>query len=166
VIRAPELLAKEHDLTAFRSGEQALDDWLRRRALANQRSGASRTYVVTANDQVIGYYSLAAGAILPAQSTGKVRRNMPNPIPVMVLGRLAVDQTWQGQGLGADLLRDALLRTIQAAEITGIRALLVHALHEKAAAFYSRFGFRPSPIQPMTYMLLLDDARSMLQRKP
>lgn len=166
MIRAPELLAKEHDLTAFRSGEQALDDWLRRRALANQRSGASRTYVVTANDQVIGYYSLAAGAILPAQSIGKVRRNMPNPIPVMVLGRLAVDQTWQGQGLGADLLRDALLRTIQAAEITGIRALLVHTLHEKAAAFYSRFGFQPSPIQPMTYMLLLDDARSMLQRKP
>ncbi|WP_244432676.1 GNAT family N-acetyltransferase [Desulfocurvibacter africanus] len=149
-------------MASFQSGEPALDEWLRRRALANQRSGASRTYVVTDNVRVAGYYALAVGAVVAAEAPGKVRRNMPDIIPVMVLGRLAVDQTFQGRGLGLDLLRDAVLRTLQAADIAGIRALLVHALHEKAAGFYARAGFQPSPLRPLTCMLLLADARKAL----
>jgi len=165
VIRAPSLLAVEHDVALFQSGEQVLDDWLRRRALTNQTSGASRTYVITDETRVIGYYALAAGAVTANEAPGKVRRNMPDPIPVMVLGRLAVDQEWQGQGLGLDLLRDAILRTLQAAEIAGIRALIVHALHEQAARFYEHAGFRPSPIRPLTYFITLADAQRALALK-
>lgn len=162
MIRAPSLLAAEHDVALFQSGESALDDWLKRRALTNQTSGASRSYVITDERRVIGYYALAAGAVTATEAPGNVRRNMPEPIPVMVLGRLAVDQEWQGQGLGLDLLRDAILRTLQAAEIAGIRALLVHALHEQAARFYAHAGFRPSPIRPLTYFLTLADAQKTL----
>lgn len=166
VIRPPEPLTAGHDFSSFRSGEPSLDDWLKRRALTNQKNGASRTYAATSGNRVIGYYALAAGAVLSVQAPGKVKRNMPDPIPAMILGRLAVDQAWQGQGLGADLLRDAILRTLQAADIAGIRILLVHALHEKAAAFYSNAGFLPSPMHPMTLMLLLDDARLALGGHP
>lgn len=165
MICAPSLLAVEHDVALFQSGEQVLDDWLKRRALTNQTSGASRTYVITDERRVIGYYALAAGAVTANEAPGKVRRNMPDPIPVMVLGRLAVDQEWQGQGLGLDLLRDAILRTLQAAEIAGIRALLVHALHEQAARFYEHAGFRPSPIRPLTYFITLADAQRALAFK-
>lgn len=159
MILAPAPLTRGHDIASFHSGEPVLDDWLKRRALSNQISGASRTYVVAKDNRVLGYYSLAAGAVLSSLAPGRVRRNMPNSIPVMILARLAVDQTVQDRGFGIGLLQDAILRTLQAAEITGIRALLVHALHEKAAAFYFRFGFQPSPLQPLTYMLLLHDAR-------
>jgi len=162
MISAPEPLGAKHELAAFRCGVPSLDDWLRRRALANQESGASRTYVIAENARVIGYYALATGAVATAEATGKVRRNMPDPIPVMVLARLAVDQTWQGRGLGLDLLRDAVLRTLQAADIAGIRALLVHALTEQAGRFYERAGFQPSPLRPLTYMLLLSTARAAL----
>lgn len=117
---------------------------------------------MTVGDQVIGYYALATGSILAAQAPGRVKRNMPDPILVMVLGRLAVDQRWQGKGLGRALLRDAILRTLQAAEIAGIRAILVHALHEKAAAFYRHAGFLPSPIDERILMLTLKDVRSAL----
>lgn len=161
-ISAPVLLTGHHTLSEFRSGEPDLDEWLVRRALANQASGASRSYVVTVGDQVIGYYALATGSILAAQAPGRVKRNMPDPILVMVLGRLAVDQRWQGKGLGRALLRDAILRTLQAAEIAGIRAILVHALHEKAAAFYRHAGFLPSPIDERILMLTLKDVRSAL----
>jgi GNAT superfamily N-acetyltransferase len=163
-LSAPELLDVHHDLARFSSGEKELDDWLKRRALANQISGASRTYVVTVGNRVIGYYALANGSVMAAEATGRVRRNMPDPIPVMVLGRLAVDQAWQGKGLGAALLRDAILRTLQAAEIAGIRAILVHALHEKAAAFYRRAGFTPSPLSDTILMLTLKDAHAALER--
>jgi predicted N-acetyltransferase YhbS len=139
----------------------ALDDWLRRRALANQESGASRTHVVAIGRRVVGYYALAAGAVAPA-ATGRVRRNMPDPVPVMVLGRLAVDVGWQGRGLGRALLCDALLRTLQAADIAGIRAILVHAIDDDARRFYQRCGFRPSPIDPLTLMITVRDARTAL----
>lgn len=162
MIRAPSLLGAEHDVDLFQSGEPVLDDWLTRKALTNQTSGASRTYVVTDGRRVIGYYALAAGAVIASEAPGAVRRNMPDPIPVMVLGRLAVDRNRQGQGLGLDLLRDAILRTLQAAEIAGIRALLVHALHERAAQFYAHAGLRPSPLRPLTYFLPLADARKAL----
>ncbi len=162
MIKAPEPLGETHEVALFQSGEPSLDEWLRRRALANQRAGASRTYVVVDGNRVVGYYALAAGAVAVAEATSRVHRNMPDPIPVMVLGRLAVDQAWQGKGLGLDLLRDAVLRTLQAADIAGIRALLAHALNEKAARFYLHAGFQPSPLRSLTCMLLLDDARKSL----
>src|SRR5207244_1748363 len=108
---------------------------------ASQESGASRTYVVCSSNRVVGYYALANGAIAHNQVTGRVRRNMPEPIPVMVIARLAIDEAYQGRGLGAALLRDAILRTLQAAEIAGIRAILVHAISEEAKKFYERNGF-------------------------
>ena len=161
-IGAPEHLTPEHDLGAFDSGVPALDDWLKRRALANEEAGGSRTYVVGAGGRVVGYYALASGGVAPATATGRVRRNMPDPVPVMGLGRLAVDQTYQGRGLGAALLRDAILRTLQAAEIGGIRAILVHAISEDAKRFYERNGFVPSPVDPMTLMIAVADAKKAL----
>ena len=161
-IGAPERLEQDHDVSAFDSGTPVLDDWLRRRALRNQDSGASRTYVICEGRRVVGYYALAAGAVAHAEATGRARRNMPEPIPVMVLGRLAIDALCQGRGLGRALLQDAVLRTLQAADIAGIRALLVHAISEDAKRFYERCGFRPSPIDPMTLMMTLKDARLAL----
>lgn len=161
-ITSPELLTEYHLLTGFQSGETTLDEWLVRRALKNQTIGASRTYVVTDGQRVVGYYALAAGSVLAPAAPGTVRRNMPDPIPVMVLGRLAVDRQWQGQGLGKALLRDSIFRTLQAAEIAGIRAILVHALHEQAAVFYRNAGFVASPIHDHTLMLLLKDAKAAL----
>lgn len=161
-ITAPEKLRPDHDFSAFGSGIPVLDDWLRRRALANEKGGASRTYVVCTGHRVIGYYALAAGAVAAAAAPGRIRRNMPDPVPVMVLGRLAVDSEHQGTGLGRALLRDAVLRTLQAADIAGIRALLVHAISEKAKGFYERCDFRPSPLDPMTLMITLHDAEAAL----
>ena len=166
MIRPPEPLQPLHRLEDFRSGEPALDQWLLRRGLPNQRSGASRTFVLAEEDRVWGYYSLAAGSVLCAEAPGRVRRNMPDPLPVVILARLAVDRTLQGRGFGALLLRDGVLRTLQAADQVGIRALLVHALHERAAAFYLRFGFAPSPLGPSTFLLLLEDARRSLAPEP
>src|SRR5258708_6015959 len=121
-ITQPERLSPDHDISSFDSGVPLLDDWLKRRAIGNEESGASRTYVVCAGGRVVGYYALANGAVAHTEVTGKVRRNMPGPIPVMVLGRLAIDRAFHGRRLGAGLLRDAILRTLQAAEIAGIRA--------------------------------------------
>ncbi|NNM71626.1 GNAT family N-acetyltransferase [Enterovirga aerilata] len=151
----PELLTDTHDLTQFESGQDSLDDWLRRRARANQVSGASRTYVVSEGVQVVGYYCLASGAIAAIDAPGPVRRNMPDPIPMAILGRLAIDRRWQGKGLGTALLQDAVLRTAQAAHIMGIRGLLVHAISEDAKAFYEHYGFKASPSHPMTLVLSL-----------
>jgi GNAT superfamily N-acetyltransferase len=107
---------------------------------------------------VVGYYSLAVGAVAHADVPGRIRRNMPDPVPMMILGRLAVDKGFQGKGIGAGLLRDAILRTLQAAEIAGIRALLVHALNERAKRFYEGYGFIASPVEPMTVMITLIEA--------
>jgi GNAT superfamily N-acetyltransferase len=159
-IGAPGLLAPGHDLAAFASGESMLDDWLRRRARANHESGASRTYVLCQGERVIGYYSLSSGAIATIDAPGRVRRNMPDPIPMTVLGRLAVDQSCQGQGLGKLLLRDAILRTGHAAAIIGVRGLLVHALSPAAKRFYESAGFQESPANPMTLMIALKDVSS------
>jgi GNAT superfamily N-acetyltransferase len=161
-IRPPERLSAQHDVSGFDSGEPALDDWLRRRAAQNELSGASRTYVVCAGKAVVGYYSLAAGAIAHAEAPGRIRRNMPNPVPVMVLGRLAIDRAWHGRGLGTGLLRDAVLRIVQAAEIAGIRAILVHAISEEAKRFYEKYGFIQSPTDPLTVMITVAEAVRML----
>lgn len=157
-IGAPEKLVADHDLAGFDSGEPVLDDWLRRRALANEESGSSRTYVVCSGKRVVGYYALAVGAVAHAGAPRRVKRNMPDPVPVMVLGRLAVDKDFQGCGIGSGLLRDAVLRTVQAAEIAGIRAILVHALSEAAKRFYQDYGFIASAIDPMTVMITVTEA--------
>ena len=160
-LSAPEPLLAQHDLSAFACGEASLDDWLRRRALANQLSGASRTFVVLdENHSVVGYYALAAGAVAHQSATGGVRRNMPDPIPVLVLGRLAVAQRAQGRNLGAALLQDAVARAMVVSENAGVRALLVHALNDNARAFYEHYGFRESPLEPMTLMLRLHGPRA------
>lgn len=162
-ISAPEHLTPEHDLATFDSGVPALDDWLKRRALTNEEAGGSRTYVVCADGRVVGYYALAPGGVAPAAAPGRVRRNMPDPVPVMVLGRLAVDQAYRGRGLGAGLLRDAILRTLQAAEFGGIRVILVHAISEEAKRFYERHGFIASPVDPMSLMITVADAEKALR---
>lgn len=156
----PEPLLGSHRLDEFACGEVVLDEWLTRKALANQASGASRTFVVTDQDgRVRGYHALAAGAVSHPLATGGVRRNMPDPIPVMVLARLAVDRGAQGQHLGASLLQDAVHRAVAVSHDAGVRALLVHALHEKARQFYEHNGFQPSPTHPMTLMLRLTSVK-------
>lgn len=159
-LAAPQALAATHQLHDFACGEITLDDWLKRRALGKQLSGASRTFVVAdSENRVVGYYALAAGAISQQQATGMVRRNMPEPIPVLVLGRLAVDRQAQGIKLGAALLQDAVKRAIAVAQNTGVRALLVHALNEGARQFYQHYGFQESPQHRLTLMLRLPNAK-------
>lgn len=158
----PERLNSLHQIETFDSGNSQLDEWLKRRALRNESEGASRTYVLCDRQAVIAYYCLATGAIAQTAATGKVRRNMPDPIPVMVIGRLACDRNWQGCGIGRALLRDAILRTLQAAEIAGIRAILVHAISEDAKLFYQKCGFTVSPIEPLTLMLKVSDVIASL----
>lgn len=158
-LTAPQPLAATHQLDDFACGEASLDDWLRRRALVNHQSGASRTFVVTDEEGcVFAYYALAAGAVAHRTATGSVRRNMPDPVPVMVLARLAVDQRAQGTKLGAALLQDAVKRAAFISESAGVRALLVHTLHERARQFYEHYGFQVSPQHPMTLMLRLNTA--------
>ncbi|NUM53210.1 MAG: GNAT family N-acetyltransferase [Candidatus Hydrogenedentes bacterium] len=161
-ILPPDLLADHHDIAGFRSGEASLDDWLGRRARPNQISGASRTYVVCHDKRVIGYYALASGVIAVEAAPGRFRRNMPNPIPVAVLARLAVDETWKGRGIGRALFRDAAQRVAQAADAIGIRGIVVHAISERAKSFYLALGFTPSPQDPMTLMVTLSDIRAAL----
>ena len=152
----PELLTSSHLLEAFSCGEAELDHWLKRRALANQISGASRTFVVVGPDRdVQGYYAMAAGAVSHQLATSNIRRNMPDPVPVIVLARLAVDQRAQGHKLGAALLQDAIKRAVAVSGNAGVSAVLVHALHERAKGFYEQYGFQASPLQPMTLMLRL-----------
>jgi GNAT superfamily N-acetyltransferase len=164
ILSSPQPLRPDHELDRFDSGEPVLDDWLRKRALTNEAEGASRTYVVCESGvtRVVAYYCLATGAVQRSDAPGAVRRNMPEPIPVMVLGRLAVDRSFQKKGLGRALLRDAILRTLRAADIAGIRALLVHALSEPARVLYTQSGFQPSPIDAATLMLRLSEARQIV----
>ena len=161
-LTAPEPLADHHDLAPFSCGIASLDDWLRRRARANQASGASRTFVVCEGDRVVGYYALAWGAVDAAAAPGRFRRNMPDPIPVIILGRLANDVSQQGHGLGRALFRDAAQRVLNAADAIGIRGILVHALSQDARKFYIALGFDASPLDPMTLMVTLADLRASL----
>jgi GNAT superfamily N-acetyltransferase len=149
----PVSLGDAHRLDDFRCSEPELELWLKQRARKNQLEGASRTLVVCTGDEVVGYYALAAGAVLHEKVPGSVRRNMPDPIPVVVLGRLAVHSDWTAQGVGSGLLKDAVLRTARLAEEMGIRALLCHAIDERAKQFYLHHGFSASPIDPLMVML-------------
>ena len=160
-LRPPEPLGHHHDTGNFHSGAPSLDDWLTRRARANQASGASRTYVLCEQKRVIGYYALASGAVTLESAPGRFRRNMPNPIPVTVLARLAVDRDWQGRGLGRALFLDAARRFANAADAIGIRGIVVHAISEEAKKFYLALGFDGSP-EPMTLMVTLSDVRAAL----
>ncbi|HEY6561326.1 MAG TPA: GNAT family N-acetyltransferase [Polyangiaceae bacterium] len=164
MLTAPEPLAQHHELDTFSCGEPVLDDWLKKRARANQVSGASRTFVACEVSTVVAYYALASSAVSVASSAGRFRRNMPEPIPVVVLGRLAVGKEQHGKGIGRALFQDAARRVIHAAEVIGIRGLIVHALSENAAAFYRRLGLEPSPLDPMILMVTLADLRASLRR--
>ena len=161
-LTAPQPINPSPQLSVFDCGRPLLDPWLRRRAARNESAGASRTYVVGEGARVVGYYSLSSGSVECHLAPGKVRRNMPDPIPVMLIGRLAVDKSHQGTGLGRALLKDAILRALKAAQIVGTRALLVHALDEDAKRFYSHNGFLASPIDPLVLMLPLDSARKAI----
>jgi GNAT superfamily N-acetyltransferase len=163
-LSAPTLLTERHDVEGFDCGYSALNTWLIRYALTNQRAGAARTFVVCEGDRVIGYYSLAAGGVDPADAPPRIRKGLArHPIPVMLLARLAVDGRHQGKGIGGALLRDATLRILNVADQIGVRAILVHAKDEKARAFYERFDFEPSPTDPLHLMLLIKDARRTVE---
>jgi GNAT superfamily N-acetyltransferase len=138
----------------------SLNEWLQRRAAQNQATGASRTFVSTDAGRVIAYYALASSAVAASATPGRFRRNMPDPVPVVVLGRLAIDRAYQGHGLGRAMFQDAGRRVIQAADAVGIRGLLVHALSEEAKAFYLGLGLDQSPLEPMTLMVTLQDLRA------
>jgi GNAT superfamily N-acetyltransferase len=159
-----EKLAANHDLAAFDCGQEPLNQFLRRFALVGQKSGSSQTYVVRQNQgPVVGYYSLTVGSVEHANAPPRVIHGMArHPIPVMLLARLAVDQTVQNRGLGKALLKDALLRTAQAADLAGIRALLVHAKDDAARRWYERFGFEPSQTDPYHQFLLLKDLHAVI----
>lgn len=161
-VSVPCHLEEDHNCDHFRCGEAILDAWLKTRARKNEGSGASRTYVIARGNDVVGYYSLAVGSVSHALAPGRIRRNMPDPIPVMLLARLAVDISLQKQGIGRALLRDAILRTEQAAHIAGIRCILVHALNDRARRFYTGCGFMHSPFNEFTLMLPLSAVRASM----
>jgi GNAT superfamily N-acetyltransferase len=165
-IIAPALLDDSHQIDGFDCGVPPLDDWLKRRARGNAASGASHTYVACEGTKAVGYYALAAGAVDVTATPGRFRRNMPDPIPVIVLGRLAIDRARHSQGLGRALFRDAGLRVVQAASIIGVRGVLVDAISDDAKAFYLALGMTVSPLNPMTLMITLADLRSSLTTTP
>ena len=162
MLQAPEPLTVDHAVGGFDSGVQSLDVWLRRRALQNQASGASRTFVSCDAIRVVAYYALAASAVAPDAATGRFRRNMPDPVPVALLARLAVSRDQQGRGLGRAMFQDAANRVVHAADSIGIRGLLVHAISEEAKAFYIRLGLDPSPLDSMILMTTLRDLKRAL----
>lgn len=162
MLSAPQPLGALHQVDLFSSGVPVLDDWLKRRALPNQASGASRTFVVCEAAVVVAYYALASCAVSVTQAPGRFRRNMPEPIPLVVLGRLAVSSAHHGNGIGRGLFQDAARRVINAADAIGIRGMLVHAISTDAAAFYQRLGLDPSPLDPMMLMVTLADLRASL----
>jgi len=161
-LTAPQPIDESHDTGAFDSGVPILDEWLKRRARANQGSGASRTYVVCEEKRVVAYYALASGAVDIDAASRRVRRNMPDPVPIAVLGRLAIESAYQKHGLGRALMQDASKRVLQAADIIGIRGIVIHVISEHAKAFYLALGFEVSPLQPMTLMATLVDLKATI----
>lgn len=158
----PAPITAAHDVSGFDCGEASLNDWLKKRALKNQAAGASRCFVVCGGEAVVAYYTLSAGAISHETSPKAMRRNMPNPLPVLLLGRLAVDKRYHNQGIGQALLRDAMLRAVHISAEAGVFALLVHALSDAAKQFYISRGFVESPLQAMTLLMTLETVRQIL----
>jgi predicted N-acetyltransferase YhbS len=155
---APQPFSDQHDLSQFDCEEASLNEWLRRRARSNQTTGASRTFVVCAGSaRVVGYYCLSTATVSHQYATGPIRRNMPEPVPMMLLGRLAVDRSWSHRGMGGGLLKDAILRTAHVAEQAGVRGIMVHAISDEAKRFYAKWGFAESPSDPMMLMVRLAD---------
>lgn len=159
---SPIPVSTAHELDKFDSGVPSLNDWLKKNALKNQATGASRCFVICDGKKVIGYYSLSAGAINRQLAPKSMQRNMPEPLPIVLLGRLAIDKNYHNQGLGAALLRDAMIRIVSADTNIGIFAIEVHALSEQAKRFYLSRGFVESSLQPMTLMMTLKTIRSIL----
>lgn len=151
----PVPLTAAHDIAEFQSGEPALDEWLRARALQNMDMAASKTYVICSQgtQRVVGFYAICMGQILNQEATGAIRRNMPRHIPAVILGRLAIDQNWQGKGLGQALLHDAVTRSARAADEVSARLLVVHAISPAAEAFYLHHGFTQLPVEVPTFVL-------------
>jgi GNAT superfamily N-acetyltransferase len=160
-----EAISENHDVSRFDcGGHESLNDWLKRFALTNQRNESARTYVVHRNGVVVGYYSISAGSVSVEEAPTRISKGLAkHPIPVILLARLAVDKDEKGAGLGKALLKDALVRIAQAADIVGARAVLVHAIDEQASKFYLHFGFEPSPIHELQLMLLMKDLRKALE---
>ena len=162
-VAAPEPLAQHHDISQFRSGVTGLDAWLQGKARRNETKGGARTYVACDGTRVVGFYSLAASAVERRRAPSRVGRSMPEPVPVILLGQLAVDADYQGRGLGSDLLIDAAKRALSAAEFIGARAIVVQALGEPAKSFYGRFGFRPfSEREPLMLLLRISELKAFL----
>jgi GNAT superfamily N-acetyltransferase len=162
-LTGPQPLTADHDASGFDCGDDLLNGWLRQRGLHNQLSGASRTFVACAGQRVVAYYSLSATGVSASSATGRFRRNMPDPIPVVLLGRLAVDREFQGLGMARGMIRDAVLRVSQVAEEIGIRGLVVQAIDRRAQALYIHLGFTPSPDNDLLLMITLADAKSASQ---
>jgi GNAT superfamily N-acetyltransferase len=153
-----EKLRRHHAVETFTCGDAALDRFLQRFALLNQQANASQTYVALDHQQIVGFYTLVVGEVAYEAAAGRLAKGLTrHPVPVVILARLATSRERQGQGIGAGLLKDAVLRTLQAASIAGIRALLVHAKDEKVAAFYAKFDFAPSPTDPLHLFALIKD---------
>ncbi|MCY3559563.1 MAG: GNAT family N-acetyltransferase [bacterium] len=153
----PTLLSADHETDGFDCGDETLDNWLKHRASRNQREGSSRTWVVTEGARVVAYYASSTAVLARAEATGRAGRNQPDPLPAMLLGRLAVDRRHQGGGLAAALLKHFLLKVLEVASHTGVRLALVHAANDVAAGFYRHYGFEPSPIDDLTLILLVKD---------
>ncbi len=163
-LSAPGLLTEAHFLDDFDCGRQALNNWLKRFALQNQRANAARTFVTCDRNHVVGYYSLAVGSINHEIAAPRIKKGLArHPIPIMLLARLAVDSRYQGRNIGSGLLKDAIYRTLQASDYAGIRALLVHAKDNSARKFYENFDFESSPLDPLKLMLLIKDARKVVE---
>ncbi|WP_199346327.1 GNAT family N-acetyltransferase [Nostoc sp. C057] len=161
IINPPQPLTLKHDVLEFESKSEALNNWLKEKALKNEGDTA-RTFVVTIENKVIGYYCLATASVIHLIAVSKAKRNAPDPIPCMLIGRLAVDIKWEGRGIGSGLLKDAIIRTLTVSQMAGIRCVLVHAKDEEAKRFYLKYGFQPSPIEPLTLMMTLKDIRANL----
>lgn len=153
----PEPLNEKHDVSHFDSKNNVLDHWLKNRAVKNEKRNATRTFVLQKDNKVIGYYSLAVGSIQHIETPSSFKRNMPDPIPVMILGRLAIDKNFQNKGLGSALLKDAALKTLQISKTAGIKAMIVHAINQKALQFYQARGFTASPINRKTLMISIKE---------
>lgn len=159
-----EKLTKDHEVSSFDCGKPSLNDWLRRFALTNQQSDSARTYVLQRAGRVVGYYSLSAGSVRKEESPARIAKGLAkHPIGVILLARLAVDRSEHGAGLGKTLLIDALTRALAAADAIGALAILVHAIDNEAVAFYKKFGFESSPVDPKQLLLLMKDLRAALK---
>jgi GNAT superfamily N-acetyltransferase len=163
-LAAPRAIRPDDDASQFSCGDEVKDQWIRKYAVANHFGGGAKVYVAVSGTRIVGFYALATASIQHSDATPRVSKSMPDPVPAILLGRLAADSKEAGKGLGSFLLRDAIIRTLAAAEVVGVRVLLVHAASEAARKFYADRGFEPSPTDPLQLMIMLKDATAILAR--